>query len=889
MNNSEEDGLSDIVDIPEAALVMKPKPYSSSSQNSEELKLPNSSHLSGKPSPKKVLKRANFHNKRPILDQNNPSSLQSYYEYRKKQRKFVHNSEANSSAFRHANEVAILNTFEEFDKQNLLMVSLFLPIKVKLIEEKFGEFSWEIMVEFRDFASNLLNSLLANSSRSFLWLGILKTTEPIPFDKQDSLRILLREKYRCVAIFYDLSDLNKIKQDFFLNYLDYCLNFNLPRNSSKLFNYDEQLYLHYYKGLMRIYSSEISLISLYHSNPLIYILNYELFGLPSILKFANESLRIFFHWGLSFLNDDNFSCLPFGLELLNSLLSCNLVIFNTFQEAKPFFAIIREKTGLDYSSNNGLLYISYMARIIAIRVSNSLLDCELFSQVSQNERLWDLYWKEALEGHELIVSIDDSDRNPALLLLKLKLIEALASQVDLFAKNPNKRVKFLEIYTSNQSVNPQVFVQLKSLAKDINERLAYECVFLIETEIPEVIENALLTRTKFLLETQIFETSACKIQRFLSLTKNTGIILIPGSFEAWISSQTSNYCSFHHLSPQDFANKVSYLLRSPAIESLVKKEKFDTMNPSLWLEDSFEDFLISSNLKPFESSLFPRNSVSDPIRLPSKRVSLPSIAKLALDRKNKLIFFGFEEVLITKEAFTYIKDDFDQSVRKILKKPSDGLLESLLKLSSNSNCTVYIITGRGLDLLGYWFIDLENLGFANEYGFLHKDPGAKVWQRLFEMDWNWKDIVKKIMENYTAKTPGSLLEIKESCVIWKFEHADFELGFKQAEALIGHLNEVFENNSEIDVIKLDRAVEVRPLGLNKGTLIEMLIEKVCKEKGKIDMVVNVGGMLSDEDMFTGVSGCLKNYKEFFVRFFTDEKKRIFSFFSIFYRRKTWRF
>ena len=879
MNNSEEDGLSDIVDTPEAALVMKPnKPYSSSSNNSaDEIIVNSNNNLNNyKKSPKKLIKRNNLHNKRPILDKNNPSSLQRYYQTRKYQHKLFHNPE-NFAINHHITENTLIS-LEDFDSQNLLIVTWYLPIKLKLLvnDKKRDEITWEILIESRDFASNLLDSLLI-SSKKFLWLGILKTIDPIPLDKQDSLRHLLREKYRCLAIFYDNSDLIKIKYDFFLNYFDFGLNFNLPRNSSKLFNYDEQLYLYYYKSLLRHYASEISLISTFHSNPLIYILDYQLFGLPGIIRTSNESMKMIIFWGLSFINDELFSCMPFGQELLTSLLSCNEIIFNTFQEAKPFFIIVREKTGFDYMSNNGLLYVNYMAKSIAIRLANALLDCELLREVPlpltginmplSLERLWEIYWKEGLEGQELIVSIDDNDRNPALLILKLKLIEALA--VQLMNVDNMKKIKFLEIYTSNLLTSPNNsnnFNQIKNLIKDINDKLSYECVFLIiEAEIPESIENALLSHTKFLLETQIFESSVYKIQRFLSLSKNTGIVLIPASFESWISSQTNNFMSFHHLSPMDFSNKVLYIIQSNAIDSISKKEgnTFNITNPVSWLEESFDDMIICN--KTVNESISPqKNPMNEPMRLPGKRISLSNLVKSAIDRSNKLIIFGFEEVLIAKDAFTYIKDDFDQTVRKILKKPSDTLLEFLQKLSLNNTCTIYVVTGRGLDLLGYWFIELENLGFANEYGFLHKDPGTKVWHRLFEMDWNWKDIVKKIMENYAVKTPGSVLEIKEACVIWKYEHADYELGLKQSDALILHLNEVFENNSEIDVIRVDRSVEVRPMGLNKGTLTQILMEKCYKEKGPIDMIVTVGGMLSDEDMFNGVLQAMKNNKEYFV-------------------------
>ena len=109
------------------------------------------------------------------------------------------------------------------------------------------------------------------------------------------------------------------------------------------------------------------------------------------------------------------------------------------------------------------------------------------------------------------------------------------------------------------------------------------------------------------------------------------------------------------------------------------------------------------------------------------------------------------------------------------------------------------------------------MGFANENGFLLKDPDSKNWVKLFDMnDWSWKDIVRKIMENnYASKTPGSYVEVRESCVRWKWEKAERELGKRQGKVLMEHLNEVLEKNSDIEVVMGEHMVEVRPIGMNK--------------------------------------------------------------------------
>lgn len=876
LNNSEEDGLSDIVDAPETGIVIKPKDLKELQSSDEFLAGSSGGDLMGfRTSPKKAIKRnnneRNLQTKKLVVDKSTVSSLQKYYNDKKM--KGIKKVGCDNAKILEENPYIPTihqngSSTEEFNKQNILIITLYLPIKIKLLEEQTGVFPWEIYVETRDFNSNLLTSLL-KGSKSFLWLGILKTANPIPFDKQESLKQKLRDKYHCIAILYDDFELKKIREEFFLLYFDTCLNYTLPRNSSKIFNYDEQLYSIYYKGLQRHFAGEVSILCNFSPSPLIYILDYQLFGLPFFLRTSNESLRIFLYWQVSFLNNDSFFCLPFGQELLNSMLTCNMLCFNSFQEAKTFFLILKEKNGIDYHSSNGLLYIIYNAQIVAIRLAHALIDCELMGDASQiplglvdctwsPEKIYNTYWKDVLEGYEIMISIDDCDRNPCLLFLKLKLIETCLTEISKNASFP-KKMRFFEVYTSNFPQNKEFFLKVKQKVKEINEKIGYDGVFFIEIEIPEVLENLLLLNTRFFLETQVYETSLCKIQRFLSLTKNLGTVVIPVSFESWISTQTFNFCCFQHLNPQDFTQKIQLLIQnySENIENTSNVVKF---SPILWLENGFKDF--QTNIVQRTNTLFSRNTSLEPLKLPHKKISVPELSKKKTFKK--AIFLGFEEVLLSKDALTYIKDDYDQTVKKVFKKPSEGLIETLQKLAKNPHNIVYIVTGLGVEYFGSWAVELESIGVANEYGFLNKDPGSRVFNRLFEMDWNWKDIVKKIMENYCARTPGSVLEVKEACVAWKFQHADHELGNKQAEHLIAHLKEVFENNSEIEVTRNEIYVEARPIGLNKEVLIEILLEKITKEKGCLDLVLCVGGTLSDEEMFFGLNNSLKNKSDIYV-------------------------
>lgn len=72
--------------------------------------------------------------------------------------------------------------------------------------------------------------------------------------------------------------------------------------------------------------------------------------------------------------------------------------------------------------------------------------------------------------------------------------------------------------------------------------------------------------------------------------------------------------------------------------------------------------------------------------------------------KNRVILFGFESTFIRKNDYIYVTDHFDQTTKPILKKPSDEILEFFEKIAKINGNTVYIVTERGLDAFGSFYL-----------------------------------------------------------------------------------------------------------------------------------------------------------------------------------------
>lgn len=54
--------------------------------------------------------------------------------------------------------------------------------------------------------------------------------------------------------------------------------------------------------------------------------------------------------------------------------------------------------------------------------------------------------------------------------------------------------------------------------------------------------------------------------------------------------------------------------------------------------------------------------------------------------------------------------------------------------------------------------------------------------------------VMGILESFTERTPGSFLEVKDSCLAWHYRDADPDFGLSQAKNLHQHLDQVGGGN-----------------------------------------------------------------------------------------------
>jgi trehalose 6-phosphate synthase/phosphatase len=178
-----------------------------------------------------------------------------------------------------------------------------------------------------------------------------------------------------------------------------------------------------------------------------------------------------------------------------------------------------------------------------------------------------------------------------------------------------------------------------------------------------------------------------------------------------------------------------------------------------------------------------------------------------------------------------------------LAKPDSPLIDLLAGLAARPGCDVHVVSSRSRDTLARWLGWLP-IGLHVEHGMWSRAAHETEWVCADEPGRDWHPAVISILEDWSARTPGSFVEEKSTCVAWHYRAADAEFAEHQAKELHVHLRDML-SNVPVEILSGDKVIEVRPHGAHKGRIVAPLLAKAPPGT----LVVAMGDDRSDEDLF----------------------------------------
>jgi trehalose 6-phosphate synthase/phosphatase len=179
-----------------------------------------------------------------------------------------------------------------------------------------------------------------------------------------------------------------------------------------------------------------------------------------------------------------------------------------------------------------------------------------------------------------------------------------------------------------------------------------------------------------------------------------------------------------------------------------------------------------------------------------------------------------------------------------LAMPDEGLLGLLHALAHRPGTVLHLVSGGSREVVESWFGALPITLYA-ENGFWSRPVGGE-WTPGPMPPQDWREKVLPILETVTERTPGALLEEKSASLAWHYRMAEPVFGAFQANELRIHLGQLL-SNQPIEVLSDDKVIEVRPFGLDKGTLLAPFLQA---EEGTL--LVAMGDDRTDEELFASL-------------------------------------
>ena len=207
--------------------------------------------------------------------------------------------------------------------------------------------------------------------------------------------------------------------------------------------------------------------------------------------------------------------------------------------------------------------------------------------------------------------------------------------------------------------------------------------------------------------------------------------------------------------------------------------------------------------------------------------------------------------------------DYDGTLTPIVEDPAAAIiphevLRSIQRLAADPRNVVWVISGRNQSFLEHVFDHLTDIGLVAEHGSFLRPPGSTGWENLIaKFDMGWQEEVTKVFQRYTDMTPGSRIERKLAAVVWHFRGANQGFANLQAAECKKDLENTIGKTSPLEIINGKCVLEARLKSVNKGQIVQRLVDDIRTASGKPpDFVLCFGDDVTDEGMLDACSNML---------------------------------
>ncbi|MDG1401067.1 MAG: bifunctional alpha,alpha-trehalose-phosphate synthase (UDP-forming)/trehalose-phosphatase [Candidatus Binatia bacterium] len=562
----------------------------------------------------------------------------------------------------------------------------------------------------------------------------------------------------------------------------------------------------------------------YRPGDRIWVHDYQLMLLPAMLRERYPDARIGFFLHIPFPSSEIFRILPSREKLLEGLLGADLVGFHTAGYMRQFGSSILRVLGVAADVDRVL----YQEREVRLGVFPMGIDVEKFVALTDSDevrtRASELREK---MGEKILLGIDRLDYTKG-------IRRRLLSYEAMLRRHPeyHGRVRLIQVAVpSRESVDAyQEFRhEVDAMIGRINGQFGTADWVPIHYLYRSLSDEELVSMYRaadVMLITPVRDGMNLVAKEFVAARTDDDGVLVLSEF----AGAASELAEALMLNPFDIDRSAEIFVRALELPEEERRARMRGLRRRVLSYDVHR--WVGSFLGTLEEAVEGEEAVG---RMAADSPDLASLVESMRAAPKLQLLLGYDGTLVPVAAVPE------------LSTPDDEILDLLRRLAARPNTEIHLISGAARKTIENQFGEIP-IDLHAEYGFWSRAADSDQWKsRPKPEDMDWWQRVLDILENFTARTPGSLVEEKTVTLAWHYRWAEAEFGAFQANEIRTHLAQIL-SNSPAEIVSDAKVIEVRPFGLDKGTVVKPLVDGLANGT----MVVGMGDDQTDEDLFASL-------------------------------------
>jgi len=560
--------------------------------------------------------------------------------------------------------------------------------------------------------------------RPVVFVGALPSAA-LSIPASEELAADLLERFSCSPVFLGAGLHKNFYDGFCKHYLWPMLHYLLPlgpfSGGGGGLNFKAELYRAYLTANTQYADRVYELLD--PDEDLVFIHDYHLWALPTVLRHKSPRARIGFFLHSPFPSSELFRAIPAREEFLRALLNADLVGFHTYDYARHFLSACCRLLGVNSHTRHGNISIDYFGRVVVVKILSVGVDMSqlrgVLSSPETAAKAKEIATKFA--GRKVLLGVDDIDLFKGIDLKLSAMEKLLESQREL-------RGRVVLVQINNPARSPgrdidAVRAEVKAMRDRINGRFSlpgYDPIVMIDDPLTMHEKLAFYTSADICIVTAVRD----------------GLNRIPYIYTA--CRQEGPLASGVAGAPRESAIVLSEFVGcSPSLSGAVRVNPWnvddvaDGMESALLLDKRDRQMRQEKHYKyviTHDIAYWGRSLDQDLLRASEDHASM-NILSVGFAMNFRIVVLGpnFQKLSPGDINPSYHRTgnrlillDYDGTVMPegvTVRYPSQELIRVLNELCSDPKNTVFVVSGRGKDELAEWLAPCERLGISAEHGY----------------------------------------------------------------------------------------------------------------------------------------------------------------------------